>query len=240
MALVALMTQKPNYLKYLISQNTDGLHRRSGITINQMSELHGNSTLEVCHKCNKEYMRDYRCRNSFRKQSSHDHKTGRYCTIPNCRGKLHDTIINFKESLPDKPFKKANDNSNICDLMLCLGSSLTVTPAANMPQCVGDKWKEEMFDHALNQMDNDNNDNDIGSGNINKAQYIQKLQTSIDNGQIKLDVSHNLVIVNLQKTKLDSVCSLRIFAKIDAVMVGLMKELKMEIPIWNLQKFVKV
>merc|ERR1719229_613470 len=50
----------------------------------------------------------------------------------------------------------------------------------------------------------------------------------------------HLVIVNLQKTPLDDVCSLRIFAKIDDVMVPLMKELGLEIPEWKLQRFMKV
>merc|ERR1719245_2575872 len=53
-------------------------------------------------------------------------------------------------------------------------------------------------------------------------------------------IAHNLVIVNLQKTPLDSLCSLRIFAKIDDVMIGLMKELNLPIPEWKLQKFVKI
>merc|ERR1712113_239852 len=51
---------------------------------------------------------------------------------------------------------------------------------------------------------------------------------------------NHLVIVNLQKTPLDDVCSLRIFAKIDDVMVPLMKELGLEIPEWKLQRYLKV
>ena len=42
MALVSLMTTGPKYLKCTISQNTDGLHRRSGIPPDQLCELHGN------------------------------------------------------------------------------------------------------------------------------------------------------------------------------------------------------
>merc|ERR1712233_51832 len=52
--------------------------------------------------------------------------------------------------------------------------------------------------------------------------------------------TNHLVIVNLQKTPLEDVCSLRIFAKIDDVMVPLMKELGLEIPDWKLQRFMKV
>ena len=205
MALVALMKEEPKYLKYLISQNTDGLHRRSGIPPSQMSELHGNSTLEVCEKCQREYMRDYRCRGSLRKnQSVHDHKTGRYCTIPGCEGKLYDTIINFNENLPEKVLELAEDNTEKCDLMLSLGSSLTVTPAADMPEAVGLEW------------------------DLERLKYPDK------------EPVHNLCIVNLQKTDKDQYCSIRIFAKIDDVMVGLMKELEIEIPKWYLQKYVKI
>jgi len=51
-------------LKHLVSQNTDGLHRRSGIPTDKLSELHGNTNLEVCITCHKEYMRDFRVRNA--------------------------------------------------------------------------------------------------------------------------------------------------------------------------------
>merc|ERR1712241_485232 len=97
---------------------------------------------------------------------------------------------------------KAQKNTDQCDVMLALGSSLTVTPAADLPNEVGDKWVSE----------------------VNSEQTPE----------------HHLVIVNLQRTPLDNVCSLRIFAKIDDVMVPLMKELGLEIPEWKLQRFMKV
>ena len=58
MALVAL--QREGYLLGLISQNCDGLHRRSGFPPQHLAELHGNSNLEYCGWCGAEYLRDFR------------------------------------------------------------------------------------------------------------------------------------------------------------------------------------
>ena len=99
MALVELMNR--GMLKHVISQNIDGLHRKSGIPKDKISEVHGNTNLELCRKCNKDYMRDFRVRTA---QKVHDHNTGRLCDDPNCRGKLYDTIINFNECLRDEDF----------------------------------------------------------------------------------------------------------------------------------------
>jgi len=92
MALVALM--EAGLLKFLISQNVDGLHRKSGIAPDMIAELHGNTNLEICTKCNREFLRDFRVRNA---QAVHDHKTGRKCDDPLCGGELIDTIFNFNE-----------------------------------------------------------------------------------------------------------------------------------------------
>ncbi|KAK4155840.1 DHS-like NAD/FAD-binding domain-containing protein [Chaetomidium leptoderma] len=133
MALVELQNQ--GLLKYLVSQNCDGLHRRSGILPDKISELHGNNTREICKDCGKEYIRDFRAVADDTK-SIHDHRTGRKCTI--CSGPLHDTIINFTEPLPARELELALEHAqNKADLCLVLGSSLTVTPANEIPEAVG-------------------------------------------------------------------------------------------------------
>jgi len=118
------------YLKYLVSQNIDGLHRKSGIKPEIMSELHGNTNLEVCEKCGQEYMRDHRVRTA---KVNTEHRTGRRCDKNWCNGHLKDTIINFKERLDHKILMRGINNHSQADLCLCMGSSLRVSPANEMP-----------------------------------------------------------------------------------------------------------
>ena len=127
---------RSGYLKFLISQNIDGLHRRSGIPISKLAEVHGNTNLEKCKKCGKGYMRDTRVRNA---QRVHEHETGRKCDDPKCRGALCDSIINFGENLPEWELEEGFKQGNKADLMLAIGSSLRVTPAADMPRATGEK-----------------------------------------------------------------------------------------------------
>jgi len=57
MALVGLAER--GIVKHVVSQNVDGLHRRSGLRAALLSELHGNCYLETCWQCKKEFLRDY-------------------------------------------------------------------------------------------------------------------------------------------------------------------------------------
>ncbi|KAF3769752.1 DHS-like NAD/FAD-binding domain-containing protein [Cryphonectria parasitica EP155] len=132
MALVEL--QDRGMMKYLVSQNCDGLHRKSGISPDRISELHGNSNREYCKECGKEYIRDFR---AVAPDHNHvnDHRTGRKCAL--CKGVLLDSIINFGEYLPETPLKEARKHAKKADLCLVLGSSLRVPPACEIPETVG-------------------------------------------------------------------------------------------------------
>ena len=43
-----------------------------------------------------------------------------------------DSIINFRDILEDDIMTRASNNAQQCDLMLCLGTTLTVTPASDL------------------------------------------------------------------------------------------------------------
>jgi len=125
MALVALM--KKGLLHYVVSQNVDGLHLKSGIPRDKISELHGNIFAEHCDKCNTEYIRD------FDVAGMGCQPTGRFCDKPECGGPLRDKTIDWDSKLPDEEFQPAIEHHKKADLAICLGTSLRIRPAGNMP-----------------------------------------------------------------------------------------------------------
>ncbi|XP_039457621.1 NAD-dependent protein deacetylase sirtuin-6 [Oreochromis aureus] len=131
MALLGL--QRAGYLKYLISQNVDGLHVRSGFPRDLLSELHGNMFVEECEKCGRQYVREKVIGVMGLKP------TGRYCEVVRsrglraCRGKLISTILDWEDALPDRDLNKADDASRRADLALTLGTSLQIKPSGDLP-----------------------------------------------------------------------------------------------------------
>lgn len=125
MALVEL--EKAGILKFLISQNVDSLHLRSGIPREKLAELHGNSFRELCPSCGQEYVRDFEVETIGMKETS------RRCTAPNCGAKLEDTVLDWEDALPPKEMDPAEKHCKMADIVLCLGTSLQITPACNLP-----------------------------------------------------------------------------------------------------------
>eukprot|EP01125_Pyxidicula_operculata_P008812 TRINITY_DN2925_c0_g1_i1.p1 TRINITY_DN2925_c0_g1~~TRINITY_DN2925_c0_g1_i1.p1 ORF type:complete len:601 (+),score=153.95 TRINITY_DN2925_c0_g1_i1:1315-3117(+) len=123
--------QQSGLLKFIVSTNLDGLHLRSGIPIDKISELHGNGYLEICARCDKHYLRSNSVLDS--REDIWSHRTGRYCS---CGGYLRDTIVHFTESIRPNVWKSAVDNSRQADVCLVLGTSMCVQPAASLPMKV--------------------------------------------------------------------------------------------------------
>lgn len=109
--------QKLGKLKFLISQNVDNLHLRSGIRPDLLAELHGNVTKLRCGHC--EFLLD---------------NLDDQIDCPLCGGKLVPSVVNFGQSLPRKELSDSHWHSQHCDLFVVAGSSLVVTPAADMPK----------------------------------------------------------------------------------------------------------
>ncbi|XP_064604941.1 NAD-dependent protein deacetylase sirtuin-7-like [Liolophura sinensis] len=115
-----------NMVKHVVSQNCDGLHLRSGLSRNALSEVHGNMFIELCKECKplREYIRlfDVTERTGVRR-----HSTGRSCHM--CGSPLKDTIVHFGEKGGlQSPYnwQEAADAVDDCDMILCLGSSLKI------------------------------------------------------------------------------------------------------------------
>ncbi len=113
-ALVDLL--KLGKLRFLISQNVDNLHRKSGISPELLAELHGNIARLRCQKCGETTARS----------------EGRQRCI--CGGELVRSVVDFGESLPERDLMRSFEHSRKSDLFIVLGSSLVVTPAADMPK----------------------------------------------------------------------------------------------------------
>jgi NAD-dependent SIR2 family protein deacetylase len=126
--------QRLGKLRFLVTQNTDNLHRRSGIRPELLAELHGNGYLMRCLGCDRLYTRQEigwdtaRWGRGFRTQKPVPGQP----VCANCGGRLISSVVNFGDSLPERDLMLADNHARRCDLMIVLGSSLMVQPAASL------------------------------------------------------------------------------------------------------------
>ena len=137
-AIVELL--KMGKLEYLISQNVDGLHAKSGIPFDKLAELHGNLYFMKCLDCGKKLT--FEEAGWDKKKWGQGYRTGiirkNQPKCPNCGGRLISSIVNFGDPLPMDELEESMRRSENSDVFFVVGSSLVVTPAANMP---GIAWR---------------------------------------------------------------------------------------------------
>ncbi|KAI6214588.1 NAD-dependent histone deacetylase domain containing protein [Aphelenchoides besseyi] len=128
---VLVEMERKGYIKFLLTQNVDGLHSRFGFPIDRLAEVHGNVFVERCDRCQRQNFRDTPLLSVGRKS------TGRNCersgTERTCRGKLCDFLLDWEDELPEPELTTCYKFASASDLSLCLGTSLQIEPVAKMP-----------------------------------------------------------------------------------------------------------
>ncbi len=110
-------------VKSVITQNVDGLHQRAGSR--KVIELHGNLRYAVCINCGNRISLEEAIK-LFEKKNSAPR-------CPKCGGLLKPDVVFFGEPLPQGALKAAFEEARKADVVLVVGSSLVVTPAAYVP-----------------------------------------------------------------------------------------------------------
>lgn len=116
--------EKAGKVLAIVTQNIDGLHALAGSSSDHLIELHGTNALVECQTClwrgDPQPHYDY-----FRK-----HRKPPLC---HCGGFLKPATISFGQNLDPLTMERAADAAQHADLVVALGSTLSVYPAASFP-----------------------------------------------------------------------------------------------------------
>ena len=114
--------QKNNFL---ITQNIDGLHQKSGVPKNKMIEIHGSAVEAACLECEaKQNILDFHDAIKFESPLPK-------CTV--CGGVVKVATISFGQPMNEMDMMHASKIVEESDLMIVMGSSLKVLPAGKLP-----------------------------------------------------------------------------------------------------------
>jgi NAD-dependent deacetylase len=117
-------------LDCVITQDGDGLHQRSGVSLQKVIELHGTWTRALCLQCGAKYPS-----NEIQPRLEAGEK------VPLCRGCggiMKPDVVQFGQAMPVKETSEAQRRAGECDMLLVCGSSLVVYPAAEIPMIAKD------------------------------------------------------------------------------------------------------
>ena len=115
----------------IATQNIDMLHQKAGST--HVYEVHGSGTLHHCRRCGDEKTFD-EIRAMIERGGKCEGIGNVFVPRCTCGGAYKPDITFFGEALPEEAFMKAQELAIRADVMLVLGTSLTVFPAAGLPR----------------------------------------------------------------------------------------------------------
>lgn len=114
--------EKKGMLSGVATQNIDGLHQAAGSK--KVYELHGNPEISHCMSCGAEYSMD----------ATVKRLEGAKWPECDCGGVIKPDVVFYGEQLPENALEGSMNEALRCDLLLVLGTSLVVYPAASLPQ----------------------------------------------------------------------------------------------------------
>ena len=110
----------------VVTQNIDGLHQKAGADPEAVVEIHGSARQARCIECGE--------RHDIADCRAHIEKTGTAPRCAVCGGLVKSAIVMFGENLPERALERAWRAAASCDLILAMGTSLQVYPAAGLPE----------------------------------------------------------------------------------------------------------
>lgn len=127
--------QQIGKLKAVITQNIDGLHQAAGC--DPVIELHGSNMSASCLTCGRHWpIGEIQARLEAGE------------AVPRCSdcgGLIKPNTVSFGQSMPEEAMTAAFDWAQRCDLMLMIGSSLEVQPAALVPPAAAEAGAKLVF-----------------------------------------------------------------------------------------------
>ena len=132
--------EERGFLKSVITQNIDLLHTKGGSK--KVIEIHGSPQAHYCPRCQTSLLAEEAILEGKVKargfmefdEAAAIVQKGELPRCGSCGGVLKPAITFFGESLPVRSLAAADKEAERADLMLVLGTSLTVFPAAGLPQ----------------------------------------------------------------------------------------------------------
>ena len=109
----------------LITQNVDGLHSKAGLPDEKIVELHGSNRKVICLQCDREFDPD-----EIIKQLVGDFASPK-CDV--CGGILKSATVSFGQAMPENAMRLAQEWTEQAEVLIVMGSSLQVQPAASFP-----------------------------------------------------------------------------------------------------------